>query len=155
MTKRAASGPFGTFCHHVVTKCAAVTNCAGSASTLIRFVTLVTKCAVVTKRAATGPMRGSGGCNSVAVKKTPLNCASFYFEKSSITLVNKEFYDSLSLSLSACVHAFVRACVRMRCWMSEWVNACVHIITFFRVLNALATVLCTEWIKVDWQSAVV
>ena len=41
VTKRAASGPFGTFCHHVVTN-------------LIRFVTLVTKRAVVTKRAATG-----------------------------------------------------------------------------------------------------
>ena len=47
VTKRAASGPFGTFCHHVVTKR------AGSASDLIRFVTLVTKRAVVTKRAAT------------------------------------------------------------------------------------------------------
>ena len=53
VTKRAANGPVGTFCHHVVTKRAAVTKRAGSASNLIRFVTLVTKCAVVTKRAAT------------------------------------------------------------------------------------------------------
>ena len=43
MTKRAASGPFGTFCHHVVTKRATVTKRAGSASNLIRFVTLMTK----------------------------------------------------------------------------------------------------------------
>ena len=49
VTKHAASGPFSTFCHHVVTKCAAVTKRAGSASNLIHFVTLVTK------RAATGP----------------------------------------------------------------------------------------------------
>ena len=37
VTKRAASGPFGTFCHHVVTKRkhAAVTKRAGSASDLI------------------------------------------------------------------------------------------------------------------------
>ena len=42
VTKRAASGPFGTFCHHVVTNRAAVTKRAGSASNLIR----------VTKRAA-------------------------------------------------------------------------------------------------------
>ena len=54
MTKRAASGPFGTFCHHVVTKHAAVTKRAGSASNLTRFVTLVTKHAVVKKRAVTG-----------------------------------------------------------------------------------------------------
>ena len=46
VTKRAASGPFGTFCHHVVTKRAAVTKRAGSASNLIPNVT---------KRAATGP----------------------------------------------------------------------------------------------------
>ena len=49
VTKRAASGPLGTFCHHVVTKHAGVTKRAGSASNLIRFVT---KHAVVTKRAA-------------------------------------------------------------------------------------------------------
>ena len=40
MTKHAASGPFSTFCHYVVTKCAGVTKRAGSAF-------------VVTKRAAT------------------------------------------------------------------------------------------------------
>ena len=44
MTEHAASGPFGTFCHHVVTKHAGVTKCAGCASNLTRFVTLVTKC---------------------------------------------------------------------------------------------------------------
>ena len=38
VTKRAASGPFGTFCHHVVTKR------AGCASNLTRFVTLVKTC---------------------------------------------------------------------------------------------------------------
>ena len=61
VTKRAASGPFGTFCHHVVSnkflfkpKRAGVTKRAGCASNLTRFVTLVTKRAVVTKRAATG-----------------------------------------------------------------------------------------------------
>ena len=53
VTKRAASGPFGTFCDHVVTKRATVTKRAGSASNLTRFVTLVTKCAIETKRAAT------------------------------------------------------------------------------------------------------
>ena len=47
VTKRAASGPFGTFCHHVVTKRVGVTKRAGCASNLI-------KRAVVTKRAATG-----------------------------------------------------------------------------------------------------
>ena len=57
VTKRAASGPFGTFCHHVVTKRAAVTKRAGSASNLIRFVTLMTKHAIVTKRAATTSFR--------------------------------------------------------------------------------------------------
>ena len=49
----AASGPFGTFCHHAVTKRAGMTKRAGSPSNLTRFVTLVTNCAVVTKRAAT------------------------------------------------------------------------------------------------------
>ena len=49
VTKRAESGPFGTFCHHVVTKRAGVTKHAGSNKTC--FVTLVTKCAGVTKRA--------------------------------------------------------------------------------------------------------
>ena len=39
VTKRAASGPFGTFCHHTVTKRARVTKRAGSASNLTRFVT--------------------------------------------------------------------------------------------------------------------
>ena len=39
VTKRAASGPFGTFCHHVVTKCAGVTKRAGCASNLTHFVT--------------------------------------------------------------------------------------------------------------------
>ena len=34
MTKRATSGPLGTFCHHVVTKCAGVTKRAGGASNL-------------------------------------------------------------------------------------------------------------------------
>ena len=53
-TKRAASGPFGTFCHHVVTKRTGVAKRAGSASNLTRFV-LVTKHAVVRKRAATHP----------------------------------------------------------------------------------------------------
>ena len=38
VTKRAASGPFGTFCHHVVTKSAGVTKRAGCASNLTRFV---------------------------------------------------------------------------------------------------------------------
>ena len=90
-------------------------------------------------------MRGSGGCNSVAVKKTPLNCASFLFRE--IIYYARKY--------KKCVHAFVRACVRMCCWVSEWVDACVHIITFLRVLSALATVSCAEWIKVDWQSAVV
>ena len=33
-TKRAASGPFGTFCHHVVTKRAGVTERVGCASNL-------------------------------------------------------------------------------------------------------------------------
>ena len=60
MTKRAASGPFGTFCHHVVTKRAGETKRAGSASNVTRFVTLVTKRAVVTKRAATGHSGSSG-----------------------------------------------------------------------------------------------
>ena len=49
MTKRAASGPFGTFCHHV-TK---VTKRVKFNAQPARFVTLVTKRAVVTKRAAT------------------------------------------------------------------------------------------------------
>ena len=53
MTKRAASGPFGTSCHHVLTKRAGVTKRAGCASNLTQFVTLVTKCAAVTKRTAT------------------------------------------------------------------------------------------------------
>ena len=53
MTKRAAIGPFGTFCLYVVTKR------AGSASNLTRFVTLMTKRAVVTKRAAT-----AGSCRA-------------------------------------------------------------------------------------------
>ena len=62
VTKHAASGPFGTFCHHVVTKCAGVTKRAGSALNWTRSVTLMTKRAVVTKRAATacvpcGPRR--------------------------------------------------------------------------------------------------
>ena len=43
VTKRAASGPFGTFCHHVVTQRAGGTKRAGSASNFTRFVTLVTK----------------------------------------------------------------------------------------------------------------
>ena len=42
VTKRAASGPFGTFCHHLVTRRAKVTKRAGCASNLTRFVTLVT-----------------------------------------------------------------------------------------------------------------
>ena len=42
VTKRAASGPFGTFGHHVVTKRATMTKRAGSASDLTCFVTLVT-----------------------------------------------------------------------------------------------------------------
>ena len=41
MTKRAASGPFGTFCHNVVTKRAGVSKRAGCAPNLTRFVTLV------------------------------------------------------------------------------------------------------------------
>ena len=41
VTKRAASGPFGTFCYHVVAKSARVTKHAGSALDLTRFVTLV------------------------------------------------------------------------------------------------------------------
>ena len=53
VTKRAASGPFGTFCHHVVIKRAGVTKRAGCTSNLTQFVTLVTKCAAVTKRTAT------------------------------------------------------------------------------------------------------
>ena len=40
VTKRAASGPFGTFCHHVVTKRAGVTKRACSASNLTRHVVL-------------------------------------------------------------------------------------------------------------------
>ena len=52
VTKCAASGPFRTFCHHVVIKRAGVTKRAGSASDLTHFVTLATKRAVVTKRAA-------------------------------------------------------------------------------------------------------
>ena len=44
VTKRAASGPFGTFCHHVVTKRSGETKRAGSASNLTRFVTLVKTC---------------------------------------------------------------------------------------------------------------
>ena len=51
VTKRAVSGSFGTLCHHVGTKPAGVTKCAGSVSNLTRFVTLVTKRAVVTKHA--------------------------------------------------------------------------------------------------------
>ena len=61
VTKRAASGPFGTFCHNVVTKRAGVSKRAGCASNLTRFVTLVTKRAVVTKRAATGSKSGLHG----------------------------------------------------------------------------------------------
>ena len=57
VTKRGASGPFSTFCHHVVTKHGRVTKRAGSASNLTRFVILVTKRAVVTKRAATEVLR--------------------------------------------------------------------------------------------------
>ena len=61
VTKRAASGPFGTFCHHVVTiKRAGVTKRAGCASNLTAsgpfgtfFHPVVTKRVVVTKRAAT------------------------------------------------------------------------------------------------------
>ena len=49
VTKRAASGPFGMICHHVVTKRAGVKKRAGCASNLTRFVT-------VTKRVATGPL---------------------------------------------------------------------------------------------------
>ena len=41
VTKRAASGPFGTYCHHLVTKRAGLTKRAGCASNLTRFVTLV------------------------------------------------------------------------------------------------------------------
>ena len=49
VTKRAASAPFGTFCHRVVTKHAGVTKRVGCASNLTHFVTFVTK------RAATNP----------------------------------------------------------------------------------------------------
>ena len=48
MTKRATNGPFGTFCHPAVTKRVGLTNCAGSASNLTRFLTLVTNRTVVT-----------------------------------------------------------------------------------------------------------
>ena len=72
VTKCAASGPFGTFCHHVVTKCAAVTKRAGSASNLIRFVTLVTKRAVVTKGAATElRCKSRGGRPAVPAPSSP------------------------------------------------------------------------------------
>ena len=54
VTKRAVSGPFSTFCYHVVTKCAGGTKRTGSASNLTHFVTLVTKHVVVTKHVATG-----------------------------------------------------------------------------------------------------
>jgi len=53
VTKYAASGTFGMFCHHVVTKRAGVTKCTGSASNLTRFVTLVIQ------RAATGTTQNS------------------------------------------------------------------------------------------------
>ena len=48
VTKHAMSGPFVTFCHHVVTKHAGVTKRAGCVSNLT-----VTKCATVTKCTAT------------------------------------------------------------------------------------------------------
>ena len=72
MTKRAASGPFGTFSYHVVTKRAAVTKRAGCASNLIRFVTLVTKHAVVTKLAATHP-------TYVASNKVKLSVGAWWY----------------------------------------------------------------------------
>ena len=50
VTKHARSQPFGTICHHIVTKPAWVTKCVASASNLTRFVILATKCAVVTKQ---------------------------------------------------------------------------------------------------------
>ena len=50
MIKRAASGPFGTFCYHVVTKLAEMTKRAGTASNLIGTV--------VTKRVTTSVCRG-------------------------------------------------------------------------------------------------
>ena len=66
MTKRAASGPFGTFCHHVVTKRAAVTKRAGCASDLRRFVTLVTKRAAKELRC-----ESRGGRPAVPVPSSP------------------------------------------------------------------------------------
>ena len=63
MTKRAVSGPFGTFCHHVVTKragSASVTKRAGSAS-----VTKRAGSASVTKRAGSASVTKRAGSASV------------------------------------------------------------------------------------------
>ena len=68
VTKRAESGPFGTFCHHVVTKRARVTKRAGSNKTC--FVTLVTKRVVVTKRATTGCMCLAIACHLIFGRTT-------------------------------------------------------------------------------------
>ena len=94
MTKCAASGPLGTFCHHVVTKHAGVTKRAGCASNFTRFVTLVTKGAVVTKRAAKVVTNRAG-------------IAPFFSHLDISTC------DMVSVTC-VCVRACVRACIKER-----------------------------------------
>ena len=53
VTKHARSQPFGTICHHMVTKPAWVTKCVASASNLTCFVILVT---LVTKYGSATPV---------------------------------------------------------------------------------------------------